>query len=253
VREQTESTNTDAIALADSGAPQWTVVAADYQRAGRGRLDRQWLAEPGRALTFSVILRPGPGIPVDALGWVPLIAGIAVCDAAHALGVPAGLKWPNDVVLDGLAADGTAGPRKLAGILSERVGSAVVVGVGLNVSQDQDRLPIPAATSLAIEGATGVDRADLLASIVASLRRWWSRFELSNGDAARAGILDRYRVECLTIGRRVRVLMPGREDSVGIARDVDSDGHLLLAVDPLAGLPADTPVAISAGDVIHVT
>lgn len=247
VLESTDSTNADAVALADSGSPEWTVVVANYQRAGRGRLDRHWRAEPGQALLFSAILRPASNIAPESLSWVPLLAGIAIVQSIQAMGVPASLKWPNDVVVEGPAADAGAGPRKIAGILCERTGSAVVVGIGVNTTTTQHELPVPVATSLAIEGVVGVDRALLLADAIANLRTLWSRFGLANGNPVRAGVLDRYRQECTTLGKRVQVQMPGDDDIVGTAIEIDREGRLKLEVDGTGRV-----LTISAGDVVHL-
>lgn len=238
------STNDEALAVASSGAPEWTVVVADRQTAGRGRLSRSWETPAGRGLLFSVVLRPEPSWPTACLGWIPLIAGLSIRQATSAFGVASELKWPNDVVIDAQAHDGSPGPRKLAGILAERRGDAVVVGVGINVSHTQPELPIPAATSLAIEGVD-CNRSALLA---ACLRQWmsmWDRLRVSGGDAEASGIRQAYLAQSLTVGRRVRVDLGGAEPLVGEAVDVDWEGRLIV----------DGPFGrrtVSAGDVTHL-
>lgn len=239
----TDSTNDEALALAAAGAPTWSTVVADQQRAGRGRLGRSWETPAGAALLFSTVLRPPAGWSATAWGWIPLIAGLAAVSAI-ADGCPTvALKWPNDVVIDGLAFDGSPGPRKLAGILAERRGDCVVVGIGINVHHTQPMLPIPAATSLAIE-ADSVARADLLAGILAHWWHLWDAFNASDADAQASGIRAQYKSHCLTIGRRVRVDTAGN-DIVGEAVDIDAGGHLVV----------DGPFGrthISAGDVTHL-
>ena len=148
----TGSTNADVAAVARAGAPEGTVHVTSHQTAGRGRLDREWVAPPGSGLAASVLLRPVE-VPLDRWGWIPLLVGVALADAVAELGVQPALKWPNDIEVDG---------KKLAGILVEAVttpdGAAAVIGVGLNVSMTAAQLPIPAATSLALEGvASGID------------------------------------------------------------------------------------------------
>ncbi|MGH3275191.1 MAG: biotin--[acetyl-CoA-carboxylase] ligase, partial [Streptosporangiaceae bacterium] len=147
---QTGSTNADLLAAAKAGAPHGTVLAAEHQTSGRGRQGRAWSTPPeARALTFSVLVRPA-GVPPSGRGWLPLLTGVAVARALRAeAGVDAVLKWPNDVL---------AGGAKLAGILAEQVGDAIVVGIGINVSARTEDLPPPgpgalAATSLAVLGA----------------------------------------------------------------------------------------------------
>lgn len=195
------------MALARDGAPEGTVVVADEQTAGRGRLGRTWVSDPGSGLWCSVLLRMAPD---TARGLVPLLAGVAVADAIRRHGTGAVLKWPNDVVLDGPAFDGSPGPRKLAGVLSESDGDeAVVVGIGVNVSQSQEQLPIAAATSLLLEGVE-VERQDLLVDILTTLHATIE--DLRRNGAATA--MGQYRWLCLTVGRDVTVLLPsGRSSS----------------------------------------
>src|SRR5262252_2822814 len=140
VVEETGSTNADLLAEAQAGAGEGLVLVAEAQTEGRGRLGRRWISPPRRALTFSVLLRPP--VPSALLGWVPLLAGVAVASALErTAGMDARLKWPNDVLV---------GDAKLAGILAERWGDAVVVGTGINVLQQRGELPVPTATSLLV-------------------------------------------------------------------------------------------------------
>ena len=152
----TGSTNADLLERAAGGAPEGTVLVAEAQTSGRGRMGRAWVSRPGAALTFSALLRPVV-VPPARRGWIPLLAGVAIASAvAAAAGLDARLKWPNDVLVGG---------RKLAGILAEQAAGAVVVGVGLNVSARRDELPIETATSLALEGAAGIGRQQLLGGL----------------------------------------------------------------------------------------
>lgn len=240
VKGVTESTNDDVAAVADQGAPEWTVVAADYQTHGRGRLGRSWSAEPGQALMFSVLLRP-PADWTSQLGWLPLLAGLAISDALRTLGVVAKVKWPNDVVVPQV--DG--GFRKISGVLAERHGVAVVVGVGVNVSTGRSSLPIPSATSVRLEGSPA-NRDQVLTAI---LGRWvplYDAFVAANGDARRSGLADFYRQTSLTLGRRVAVQSASGAGLAfsGCAVDIDPDGHLVVDVDGSFRL-------VTAGDV-HV-
>jgi BirA family transcriptional regulator, biotin operon repressor / biotin---[acetyl-CoA-carboxylase] ligase len=140
VVDETGSTNADLLAKARSGAGEGLVLVAEAQTAGRGRMGRRWISPPRRALTFSVLLRPA--VPARLLGWAPLLAGVAVASALQrTAGVDARLKWPNDVLVDGA---------KIAGILAERWGNAVVIGTGINVLQQRGELPVPTATSLLV-------------------------------------------------------------------------------------------------------
>src|SRR5690349_21145101 len=143
---ETGSTNADLLAQAGSGSAEGLVLVAEAQTAARGRQGRQWASPPRAALTFSVLLRPR-GVPPALLGWVPLLAGVAAASAVRSVaGVETALKWPNDVIADG---------GKLGGILAERSGPAVVVGIGINVWQDRAGLSGDAATSLLLEATAG--------------------------------------------------------------------------------------------------
>jgi len=238
----TGSTNADLLARAAVGEPEGAVLAAEQQTAGRGRLGRAWISPPRAALTFSVLLRPA-AVPRARLGWLPLLAGVAVATAVRDVAaVDAQLKWPNDV----LASRG-----KLAGILAEAAGDAVVVGVGVNVSTGPDELPPPGpgalpATSLRLEGAASPDRARLLAGILAGLERRYRTWSQVSGDTERSGLRAEYTRLCATLGRRVRVELPGGRLLDGLAAGVDADGRLLVSVPPDADLP------VAAGDIVHL-
>jgi BirA family biotin operon repressor/biotin-[acetyl-CoA-carboxylase] ligase len=253
VAERTGSTNADLVAQARAGAPEGLVLVAEEQVAGRGRMGRAWASPPRAALTFSVLLRPD-GVPPARLGWLPLLAGVATAGALHRVsGLDARLKWPNDVLV---------GPRKLAGILAEASGGAVVVGIGLNVSTAQDELPAPgpsapgssapgpgalAATSLLLEGAASLDRDLLLRRVLDELERWYLawRSAASPGDPAGSGLRSEYLRLCSTIGREVRVELPAGQVIEGTAADVDADGRLVVS-------GPDGRAAVGAGDVRHV-
>ncbi len=236
---ETGSTNADALAAARDGAAEGLVIAAEAQAAGRGRLGRGWQSLPGGSLTFSVLLRTA-AVPAGTRGWVPLLTGVAVARAVRrATGVQARLKWPNDVL---------AGAGKLAGILAEQAGDAIVVGVGLNVLGTAAQLPVATATSLELLGAGEADRTELLAEILTEIERWYLPWrDTPAGDADASGLRQEYLRLSATVGARVRVLLPGAPDLVGVAVAVDETGRLLVRPDGQAD-----PVPVSAGDVIHV-
>jgi BirA family biotin operon repressor/biotin-[acetyl-CoA-carboxylase] ligase len=238
----TGSTNADLLArAADPGSPEGQVLVAEEQTAGRGRLGRSWSSVPGGSLTFSVLLRPA-AVPAARRGWLTLLAGVAVASAVRSVaGVDAVLKWPNDV----LAGDG-----KLAGILAEQSpdGSAVVIGIGLNVIVP---LEVPASatslipTSLIAQGATA-GREEVLLGILTQLERWYAAFQ-ATPDPDRAGLRDAYRALCATLGQTVRVELPAGGVVTGVARDIDAEGRLLVADGS-----GDSVTPVAAGDVVHV-
>jgi BirA family biotin operon repressor/biotin-[acetyl-CoA-carboxylase] ligase len=242
------STNAVVADRARSGEPAGLLVVTDHQTAGRGRLDRTWVTPAGVALTFSVLVAPDD-VPVARWPWLPLLAGVAVAHAVRRVaGVEATLKWPNDVLV-GDATPSGSGHRKLTGILVERVEgprhASAVVGIGVNVLQTRDELPVDTATSLAIATGGPVDRVALLAAVVDELGRRYDDWCAAAGDARASGLLASYTGLCLTIGQRVRVELPRGEVLLGEATGIDDDGRLLVAG------PAGT-VALGAGDVVHV-
>lgn len=238
---ETASTNADLRAAAAAGARPGHVLVAEFQRAGRGRLDRSWESPAGTGLTFSVLVRP-EHVPLERWGWLPLATGVAVVDAVESVtGVAARLKWPNDV----LAADGG----KLAGILVERVdtpdGPAAVVGVGLNVSTARGDLPVETATSLALVGGRDLDRGRLLCAVLGFLGRWFEAWHAAGGDAEACGLRAAYRAASATLGADVVVELPDGTVVGGHAEDVGADGSLQLGTHSGGR-------AIAAGDVTHV-
>ena len=241
VVESTGSTNADLLARAQQGEAEGTVLAAEEQRAGRGRMGRTWTAPPRAALTFSLLLKPA--VPPARRGWLPLLTGVAVAAAVtRATGVETGLKWPNDL----LAADA-----KLAGILAEAAGNAVVVGIGLNVSTEPAEFPNPRpgalpAISLRAAGATALNREDILLAILDGFERWYRAWQQAGGDPDRSGLRPEYTRLSATIGRTVRAEFPGGQALSGPAVGVDSDGRLLVRVSP------GSEVAVAAGDVVHL-
>jgi BirA family biotin operon repressor/biotin-[acetyl-CoA-carboxylase] ligase len=233
VVSETGSTNADLLAEARAGAAEGLVLVAETQTAGRGRLGRSWSNPPRAALAFSVLLRPVAVAPA-ARAWLPLLTGIAVAAALRAeAGVTATLKWPNDVLVDG---------RKIAGILAEAHGDAIVAGVGLNVTLTRAELPVPTATSLLLEDAACLDRERLLAAILTELA---SRYTAWAAGPDPAALRAEYLRWCVTVGREVQVELPGRQQLAGTATDVDETGRLAVRTGPGTTL-------VGAGDVVHV-
>ena len=147
------------------GAREGSVIATDEQTEGRGRLGRAWHAPAGTSLLFSIVLEPQ--VPSERLPELSLVAGAAVAEAVAAeTGLETTVKHPNDVLVGG---------RKVAGILAESADGRVVLGIGVNVTQSRDELPIDTATSLALEGAH-VDRGELLAAILERLEARYDRW-----------------------------------------------------------------------------
>jgi BirA family biotin operon repressor/biotin-[acetyl-CoA-carboxylase] ligase len=220
------STNDEARNLLTKGAMDGTIVLADEQTAGRGRLDRSWYSPPGSGLWLSLIFPPD--LAPDQTPWLAMITGLAAAEGVEQVtGLRPVLKWPNDLLLAN-PATGETGYRKVAGILTElsfqdsRV-EAVIVGLGLNVNTDFRHQPELAsrATSLATVSGHPVDRTELL---VAILSRLDVRYQ-----AVRAGQSPApdWAGRLVTIGQPVRVRM-GPDLVEGQAEGVDPDGALRL-------------------------
>jgi BirA family transcriptional regulator, biotin operon repressor / biotin---[acetyl-CoA-carboxylase] ligase len=246
---RTGSTNADVVAAAAAEPAMWpdlSVLTTDHQDAGRGRLQRMWDAPARAALTVSVLLRPAVG--TSAWSWLPLLAGTAVAETVRRIaGVDAGLKWPNDV----LVRDPDGQARKVCGVLGEVVldgGSAraVVVGIGLNVSQGRDELPVATATSLRLAGAATTDRDTLLRAVLRSLATTYAAWTEAGADVAASGLAARVREACWTLGERVRVELPGGRMLTGTAEELDDDGRLIVRT------PTFVTHAVAAGDVVHL-
>lgn len=233
-----ESASTNAalrVLSADKDAwPHLSVVVTDNQTAGRGRLDRSWETPAGSALAISVLIREIPAQP-EAIGWIPLVAGLAMADAVtvqladHDVAV----KWPNDVLVDS---------RKICGILAESTGSEIVIGAGINTAMTAGQLPVPTATSFAALGAVyDEDRlvADYLRrldGLLAALAAW--------GDGDRSGVHAAISARCATLGREVDVVLPDGTNLHGTAVRLEPDGRLCID-------SGGEQTLVSAGDVVH--
>lgn len=216
---ETGSTNDEARRLARAGAPEGTLVIAEFQKAGRGRLARRWQAPPGSSLLLSLLFRPS--LKPHQAQRLTMICGLAVTDAVHAeTGLDAGLKWPNDVVFEGGKAGGILTEVEFAG---QRIDSAVV-GIGLNVNLDPGRLPgdlLMPATSLARECRRGVARLPLLWALLRAVETRYVALE--EGHSPHGEWAERL----VTVGQRVMVSGMGAVLE-GEAEGVDADGALLV-------------------------
>ena len=241
---ETGSTNTDLLEFAVKDPDAWkdfSVIVTDNQNAGRGRLDRQWVTQPGSGLAVSVLLRP-QSFSLESFGWLPLLAGLAMKNTVASLieDAPVSVKWPNDVLVAG---------EKISGLLAEVVstGQAVVIGAGLNLTQTKDQLPIENATSLKLHGVENFSLDDVLVRYLASFRRLYEEFADANGDAEASGLRLAVQEASSTIGSTVKVLLPDGSDFSGKAVGLDGTGRLLVAMsDPLEIR------AVAAGDIQHL-
>lgn len=256
VVDSTGSTNADllrSVTVEPKSWPDLSVLTAEYQTAARGRLDRRWEAPPLSSVSVSIVLRPvnaeGRPLPAQCYSWLSLLAALALRETLlETAGIPAELKWPNDVLVRG---------RKIAGILAQLgpmvEGSAppVILGTGLNVSLSSAELPVPTATSVALEQPVTVDRTLLLKSYLSHFAVLYRSFCNADGDPA-AGMAGgpslHKRVEAVlvTLGKQVKAQLPGDHEIIGHATRLDDYGSLLV-VDRAAH-----EHVVTAGDVVHL-
>jgi BirA family biotin operon repressor/biotin-[acetyl-CoA-carboxylase] ligase len=240
--EEIGSTNTYLLEQAkDSSWPDFSVVVTDNQTSGRGRLNRVWEASKGKALAVSVLVRPVE-FGIEKYSWFPLMAGLAMHRTVSSLIADAdvGLKWPNDVQVNG---------EKISGILAEVTadGQGVVIGAGLNLSQTKEELPIPNATSLELCGVSRFSLDDVLVRYLAALKNLYLDFSDAAGDASASGLLEAVIEASSTIGRQVEVSLPDKTKFTGTAAGIDTDGRLLVAI----AEPTEIR-AVAAGDIEHL-
>ncbi len=223
--ETTGSTNNDAKRMGEAGDPHGTTVVADIQTAGKGRRGRSWQSLPGTSLAFTILLRPD--FAPDRASMITLVMALSVAEAVEeAAGVSAGIKWPNDIVIN---------KKKICGMLTEMTMTPemdeiqyVVVGAGINVNnsspeefQEDVR---PTATSLRIETGQMFNRAELLDKV---LLRFEENYETFLGTLDLSGLRERYQRHLLNIGAQVRVLDPAGEYT-GVAEGIDLQGELIV-------------------------
>lgn len=219
---------------------EFTIRGTDFQDAGHGRLGRKWMVPARRSLTFSILLRPNPSF--SSWGWIPLIAGEAVRSAVAEAGVPAVIKWPNDVL--------SAGGKKLCGILARvdrhPAGPHIVLGMGINTRLTPTDLPRADASSLAIErdaDGSDIDHEALLVSILSTLIPCYRELSAYGDDDFRtSSAAERIRANMVTLGAEVRVERPDGSELIGTATGLDAGGDLII----------DDEISVSAGDVHHL-
>ena len=237
-RRSVASTNDEAFDLARAGAPEGTLVVADAQTGGRGRLGRKWDSPAGMGLWFSLVLRPDVEARQSCL--ISLVGALGVASALRKVyGVGAAVKWPNDVVVKS---------RKICGILAETELKAgrtrfIVMGVGVNVLQGpEDFGPdlAKSATSLKIETGRAVKRARVLADLLGALEEKYLQYLAEGFGEARKQLLALSPV----VGKYARV-RTGHKEVEGTALDIDENGALILRTD------SGHLLTIVAGDVVR--
>lgn len=219
--------------------PDLSALVADRQTHGRGRLDRRWESPAGSAILASIWLAC-PGVPGAQHHQVTLMLGLSVCATLRGLGVEAGVKWPNDVLLQG------AHPGKICGILAQAVPQAggVVLGFGLNVDAAVADLPA-GGVSLRVAGMS-VSKEEIFCLVVEHFSAKYRQWCAVAGDGQAIGLCQDVSRSCLTLGAQIRAHLPGEVTVVGQAKELTADGALVVEQD------SGKSVVVSAGDVVHV-
>lgn len=235
---ETGSTNQDLLSQAKE-LPDFSVLVADFQSSGRGRLDRSWEAAPGSSLMASVLLKPSFA-DLSGNGWLSLLMALAIKEVTQKL-LPSSVvkvKWPNDVLVEG---------KKVSGILAEATPSLehVVVGFGINLNQTQEELPVSSATSLALSGLAQIDKDAYLFDILSTFRSFYLDLATAGGDAEKAGLREKVQSASGTIGQEVEISYPDGTSQVGLAVGIDQTGRLLVQV-------SESEIAVSAADILHL-
>jgi BirA family biotin operon repressor/biotin-[acetyl-CoA-carboxylase] ligase len=246
--EQLSSTNLEAITLGESGVEHGTVVIADHQTAGRGRLARTWYSPGGANVYCSLVLRanlPASRVP-EWLSWLPLITALAASEAVESVtSAPVSLKWPNDLLMSG---------RKVGGVLCENIqasrsGPFQVIGIGINVNMAPEDFPSElraSATSLWTETHTVVDRNRLIAQLLLELEQCIE--ELAGHGPQQLALA--YQRRCSTIGKKVRASLAAGVELTGYAESISQDGSLRISTD--SGTHRNRTVELRAADIVHL-
>ena len=240
---ETASTNSLGMTLAESGDPHGTVILAEQQTAGKGRLGRSWVSPPRKNIYCSIILRD-PCLQKH-LTWIPLATGLALSEAIQKTQtITSSLKWPNDILIRN---------KKLAGILCQSTSrgqsaGGVIVGFGVNVNAGPEDFPADlqtTSTSLFQESGQLCHRNRLLASMFNHLERWYDQLASHNIDTVKSA----YSAACSTLGMDVRCTLKESKEIRGHATAIGIDGSLQV-------IPFDQgakhPIEIHSADVIHV-
>ena len=227
VVDLTASTQSDLAELVNASvAKSGEVIAAEFQSAGRGRLDRSFEAPPESALLFSFFLKPKRAR--SDWSFISFLAAMAMHEViSKDIADKVSLTWPNDVLI---------GDRKVAGLLAQQIGDGVIVGIGINVAMGADELPVPTATSLALAGSSNLDRNLLLSAFLNQFADIFKEWD-SGGD-----FLEEYRQVCSTLGRQVRVEVLGRDSIEAEAVAITAQGALILS----------DGTEVNVGDVVHL-
>ena len=250
IHERLDSTNREAAALGQAGVEHGTLVLADAQTAGRGRMARTWFSPPGVNVYASLIIRASMDAPrlTAWLSWLPLMAALSAAEAIERIAaISMAVKWPNDLLI---------GERKVGGILCES-GSASgsgpfqVVGIGINVNGARTDFPEEfkdIATTIRQETGHAIDRNHLVAQWLQELEPCLDEF-LARGSER---IAPAYRRRCTTIGKTVKAMLADGKEWIGVVQGVNQDGSLNLVESSATGPATPAVRQVRAADIVHL-
>lgn len=251
LHEHLDSTNRTAVALAQAGAEHGTLVLADAQTAGRGRMARPWFSPPGINLYGSLIVRTTMSAARTAewLSWLPLMTALGAAEAIEIVGsARIAVKWPNDLLIN---------ERKVGGILCESGTSAgsgpfQIIGIGINVNGARNDFPEElreTATTIREETGSLIDRNRLVGQVLHELECCLDEF-LARGSER---IAPAYRRRCATIGKHVKAVLADGKECLGVAEAIEQDGSLTLLQQSRENTKAAQAVRhLRAADIVHL-
>ena len=249
LHDRVESTNREAVALGHAGVEHGTLVLADAQTSGRGRMARSWFSPPGVNLYASLVIRTAINAErmTEWLSWLPLMAALSAAQAIESVTKePIAIKWPNDLLIH---------ERKMGGILCESGSSATagpfqVIGIGINVNGALEDFPDdlrPFATTIRHETGGVIDRNRLMAHLLIELESSLERFLSCGADA----LTIAYRRRCTTIGKAVKAVLADGTEYMGVAEGIEEDGSLILLQQAVGASPPMTR-KLRAADIVHL-
>ena len=251
LRGQINSTNREAVALAHAGVEHGTVVVADSQTEGRGRLSRQWFSPPGVNLYCSIVIKKTINADrlAEWLSWLPLMTALAAAESIETVAAAhVAVKWPNDLLI---------AERKVGGILCEsgtvaRSGPFQVIGIGLNINGERNDFPEDlreTATTIRHETGHPIERNRLLVQFLYELEACVEEFESRGSERVALA----YRQRCSTIGKTVKATLTDGKEFVGLAEAIEQDGALRVVERPLPtdGRPPDIQ-HLRVADIVHL-
>lgn len=216
--EEVDSTNTKLKEWAKLGAKEGSLVIAERQSKGRGRQGKVWESPKAEGIWMSILLCPK--ISLEKIAQFTLLAGLATCEGIRkATDMEAQIKWPNDLVING---------KKISGILCETVqlqeGYGMIIGIGINVNSQQFPSDLPHASSLYLEGNQVYKREIIIKSVLEHLEEYYILYKQT---MSLANIMDLYKLRCINLGKKVKVLNKQKE-LIGTVKDINLEGQLII-------------------------